>query len=94
MSLSVPLVGDILPVIGPYRGVYSPVGAYPQATPSTDVKTVEVHGNSHKVRYDPIRQEIVLEQDKPCPVRRGDWIVLITTVINGKIQVYIDPVKL
>jgi hypothetical protein len=94
MSLSVPPVGDILSAIDPYRGVYSPAVAYPQAPLSTDVKIAEVHGDSYKVRYDPIRQELVLEQDKPCPIRRGDWIVLITTLTNGKIQVHIDPVKL
>ena len=94
MSLSVPPVGDVLPVIGPYRSLYSPAGAYPQAPPSMDGKAAEVYGESYKVRYDPIRQEIVLEQDKPCPIRRGDWIVLITTAINGKIKVHIDPVKL
>jgi hypothetical protein len=85
MSLSVPPVGDILSVIAPYRGVYSPAGIYPQALPSMDGKTAEGQGDSYKVRYDPIRQELVLEQDKPCPIRRGDWIVLITTAINGKI---------
>jgi hypothetical protein len=94
MSLSVPPAGDVSPIIGQYVGMYSPAGFYPQATPPTDSKTSEVHGDSYKVRYDPTRQELVLEQDKPCSIRRGDWIVLITTAINGKIQVHIDPFKI
>jgi hypothetical protein len=85
------LITGPLSITGPYRGMYSPAGAYPQAPASTDGKTAEVHGDSYKVRYDPIRQEIVLEQDKPCPIRRGDWIVL--TAINGKIKIHIDSVE-
>jgi hypothetical protein len=61
---------------------YPAAAGSPQVSPSTDGKAAESHGDSYKVRYDPIRQEVVLEQDKPCPVRRGDWIVL--TAMIGK----------
>jgi ubiquitin-conjugating enzyme E2 Q len=50
----------------------------PQLSPSIDGRTTESRGDSYKVRYDPVRQEVILEQDRPCPVRRGDWIVLTT----------------
>jgi hypothetical protein len=92
MSLSVPPVGDTSSIVSPYRGAYHPVTFYPQAPPTIDDGTTPVHGDSYKVRYDAVRQEIVLEQDKICPIHRGDWIVLTstTTATNGKPQVTIN----
>ncbi len=83
MSLSVPPVGDILSIVSPYHGAYLQTAFYPQAIPFADGKSTETQVDSYKVKYDQIRHEIVLEQDKPCPVRRGDWVVL-TTATNGK----------
>lgn len=93
MSLSVPPVVEALSIAGSYRGMYSPAAyspvtyqppAYPlsagspQVSPSADGKTAGGQGDSYKVRYDPVRQEVVLE-DRPCIIRRGDWIVLTAT---------------
>lgn len=87
MSLSVPPLGEVSSIVGAYRGMYHPATSYPTAPPATDGRTTPVHGDSYKVKYDIVRQEILLEQDKPCPLHRGDWIVLTTTAINGKPQV-------
>jgi len=96
MSLSVPPTGDTSSIVNPYRGAYHPVTFYPQAPPTIDGRTTPVHGDSYKVRYDAVRQEIVLEQDRVCPIHRGDWIVLTSTATatatatNGKPQVPIN----
>ena len=88
MSLSVPPVGEVSLIVGAYRGMYNPATSYPPAPSAIDGRTTPVHGESYKVKYDSVRQEILLEQDKPCPLHRGDWIVLTTTAINGKPQVF------
>jgi hypothetical protein len=86
MSLSVPPVGETSSIVGVYHGMYQP-NYYPQVSSTVDGRTTPVHGDSYKVRYDTVRQEIILEQDKPCPIHRGDWIVLTTTGPTGKPQV-------
>lgn len=70
MSLLVPPVDSKGQILA-HRAVFSPT-----VSPSADQEAFNGHGGSYKVKYDSIRQEIVLEQDKPCSIRRGDWIVL------------------
>jgi ubiquitin-conjugating enzyme E2 Q len=32
--------------------------------------------NSYNVKYDPSRKDIIFNDEYPCPVRNGDWIVV------------------
>jgi hypothetical protein len=75
MSLSVPPVINFATTSLPARGA---IGLSGQAI-EPEVKPACTVENLIQIRYDPGHLEMLFEEGIPCPVRKGDWVVITTS---------------
>lgn len=73
MSLSVPPVADYVTQSnsGRFSAMRLPANPVAAATAAEPIPT------SIEVKFDLGHQELLFESTNPCPVRNGDWIVVI-----------------
>jgi len=82
MSLSVPAVSTLTTSAA---ATHFPGRAIATQTPSTlaNTPTMDATLTGFDIKFDPSRQEIIFEDELSCPVRNGDWIVILVT---GKLE--------